>query len=259
MIRRAVTLATIGVACLAGPIEAQRPVLIFAASSLQTALDTLTPVLTAAAGAPVRVSYAASSTLARQLEHGAPADLFLSADLDWMDAVAAKGLIQPASRRNLLGNALVLIAPASQPTALALTPGAPLTARLGSGRLAVADPVTVPAGKYAKEALTSLGLWDGVAPRLAPAENVRAALFFVSRGEAPLGIVYRTDALADPGVMIAGVFPASSHAPIIYPVALTRGASPGAAAVLAVLFTPQARNVFTRLGFGEPPRAGMVR
>lgn len=253
MRRVAVAAAVFVVACLSARVQAQRPVLIFAASSLQTAFDALTPAMAKAAGVPVRVAYAASSALARQIENGAPADVFVSADLDWMDAVAAHGGLQPATRRNLLGNALVLVAPAKTPVTLPLARGVELAERLGTGRLAVANPDTVPAGKYAKQALTALGLWPSVASRLAPAENVRAALFFVSRGEAPLGIVYRTDALADAGVMIAGTFPGTAHAPIVYPVALTRAASAAAAKALAFLFTAEARAVFTRLGFSEPP------
>ena len=224
-------------------------VLIFAASSLQTAIDTLAPSIERATGVHVRVSYAASSTLARQLENGAPAELFISADLDWMNAAAAKGLIRNDSRMNLLGNTLVLIAPARHPVALKIAQGFALAERLGAERLAVANPDTVPAGKYAKQALTALGVWSAVAPKLAPTENVRAALMFVSRGETPLGIVYRTDAMADTGVIVVDAFPASSHAPIVYPAALTTGATPAAARVLAFLRSAEARAVFVQQGF----------
>lgn len=226
-----------------------RPVLVFAAASLQTALDDLTPAIAREAHVVVKASYAASSTLAKQIENAAPADVFISADEDWMNYLAARGLLQVASRTDLLGNDLVLIAPAGEERPMTIAPGFPLAAAIGAGRLAVADPASVPAGKYAREALTSLGVWESVAGRLAPAENVRAALALVSRGEAPLGIVYRTDALVDRGVRIAGGFPASSHAPIVYPAALTVTASPDGARVLAFLRGATARATFERLGF----------
>jgi molybdate transport system substrate-binding protein len=233
-------------------VGAARPassVLVFAASSLQTALDELTPQMERASGASVRVSYAASSALARQIESGAPADLFISADERWMNYVADRRLIKADTRVNLLGNTLVLIAPARQPVTLKISPGFALAARLGSGRLAVGDPASVPAGEYAQAALTSLGVWSSVVAKLAPAENVRAALLLVSRGEAPLGIVYRTDALADPGVMIVDTFPEATHPPIVYPAALTAGASAEATGVLAFLRSAPARTVFARQGF----------
>jgi molybdate transport system substrate-binding protein len=225
-------------------------VLIFAAASLQTAIDELAPMVEASTGVHVRASYAASSTLARQIENGAPADLFISADLDWMDYLADRALIRTDTRVNLLGNHLVLIAPAGEPTTLHVTPGFPLAAALGAnGRLAVADPDAVPAGKYAKAALSALGVWDSVRGKLARAENVRAALLLVERGEAPLGIVYRTDAAVDPGVVVVDRFPDGTHAPIIYPAALTRTAHEDAARVLTFLQGPAARAVFERLGF----------
>ena len=227
-------------------------VLVFAASSLQMVLDTLTPLIERATGGRVRVSYAASSALARQIESGAPADLVISADLDWMDYVAERRLIQPASRRNLLGNRLVLISPRSTPVALTIAPRFGLATALGRDRLAVADPAAVPAGKYARAALTSLGVWDQVADRIAAAENVRAALLLVSRGETPLGIVYHTDAVADPGVAIVDTFPESTHPAIVYPAALTAGATPGAARVLEFLQGPAARAVFEKQGFTTP-------
>ncbi len=227
----------------ARPAESPQPgdVLIFAAASLQTALDALTPAIDRSTGAHVRVSYAASSALARQIEGGAPADLFISADLDWMDYVAERKLIRPDTRVNLLGNDLVLIAPAATPVSLHIAPGFPIAEALGSGRLAIADPDAVPAGKYGRAASTALGVWDRVAGKLAPAENVRAALLLVSRGEAPLGIVYRTDAMADPGVMVVDVFPDATHPRIVYPAALTVRASADAARVLAFLESAQAK------------------
>src|SRR6185503_19169048 len=163
------------------------------------------------------ISYGASSALAKQIENGAPADLFISADLDWMDYLEKKGLVAPGTRKNLLGNRLVLVAPAKQPVKLAIAPGFAIGRAIGNGRIALADPQSVPAGKYAKAALEKLGVWDQVSGRVAAAENVRAALALVARGEAPLGVVYQTDANAEPGVMIAGVFPADSHPAVVYP------------------------------------------
>lgn len=227
-------------------------VLVFAAASLQTALDELIEPAKRATGATIRVSYAASSALARQIESGAPAQLFISADLDWMDYLAGRHLIRQDSRVNLLGNRLVLIAPRSRPVKLTIAPGFALAAALGSSRLALADPASVPAGKYARAALTRLNVWDAVANRIAAAENVRAALLLVSRGEAPLGIVYRTDAMADAGVVVVDTFPETSHPPIIYPAALTPGASPAAARVLEFLTTDAAWSVFARQGFTKP-------
>ncbi len=241
----------------AGPAapRAQTPkasVLIFAASSLQTALDDLAEPIRRATGTPVRMSYAASSALARQIAEGAPADLFISADLDWMDYVAGRNLIRPDSRVNLAGNRLVLIAPRDRPVTLAIAPGFALAKALGSSRLAVADPAAVPAGKYARAALVTLGVWDSVASKIAAAENVRAALLLVSRGEAPLGIVYATDARADPGVHIVDTFPVTSHPAIVYPAAITATASSGATAVLAFLKSDAAWPAFDRQGFTKP-------
>jgi molybdate transport system substrate-binding protein len=225
-------------------------VLVFAAASLQTALDALTPQIEKATGAHLKASYAASSALARQIENAAPADIFISADLDWMDYVAARHLIQPATRVNLLGNQLVLIAPADKAVSLKIGPNFALAQTLGADRLAVADPASVPAGKYAKAALTSLGVWDSVANQLASAENVRAALLLVSRGEAPLGIVYQTDAAADPNVRIVGAFPEDTHPKIIYPVALTASTkNPDAAGFLAYVKSAKAKPLFEKQGF----------
>lgn len=229
--------------------------LVFAAASLKTALDEAQ----AACGRGFRTSYAASSALARQIEAGAPADLFISADQEWMDYLEARALIRVETRRDLLGNGLVLIAPAGHAPSLVIGPGLELAAALGrDGRLAVADPNVVPAGKYARAALTTLGAWGGVAGRLAPAENVRAALLLVSRGEAPLGIVYRTDAAADSGVVIVGAFPGDSHPPIIYPAAVVRrtetddrtDAAARASAIMNCLSGPIGTPIFERRGFG---------
>jgi molybdate transport system substrate-binding protein len=238
-------------------IAAQSPrpsgngVLIFAAASLQTALEEMVAPLEKLTGGPVRMSYAASPALARQIENGAPADLFISADLEWMDYLAAKQLIRAESRVNLIGNRLVLIAPASQPVTLKIAPGFGLAAALGRDRLALADPAGVPAGKYARAALTSLGVWNAVADKIAAAANVRAALLLVSRREAPLGIVYYTDAIADKGVRIVDIFPEPTHAPIVYPAALMPAASPAAAKVLEYLKSNEARAVFTAQGFKD--------
>lgn len=221
----------------------------FAAASLKNALDE------AAAGfspKPV-ISYGASSALARQIENGAPADVFISADLAWMDYVEKKGLLVAGTRRNLLGNRLVLIAPAKQPVKLQPAPGFAIGAALGAGRLALAEPNSVPAGKYAKAALEKFGVWTQVAGRLAAADNVRAALLLVARGEAPLGIVYRTDANAEPNVIVAGVFPADSHPAIVYPVAALRDSKPGARALLEHLGTPASRAIFEKHGFAVNP------
>lgn len=227
-------------------------VLVFAAASLKNALDEIAAGFGRETGGKVRVAYAASSALARQIEQGAPADLFLSADLDWMDYLDQRGLIAKASRRNLLGNRLVLVAPkASGPGEVRIAQKLDLAELLGGGRLAIADLRAVPAGKYGKAALEKLGAWCGVEDRLAQAENVRAALALVSRGEVPLGIVYRSDAAADPKVRIVGVFPEDAHPPIIYPAALIAAGAgnTAAAAFLAYLRGPAARAAFARQGF----------
>jgi molybdate transport system substrate-binding protein len=197
---------------------------VFAAASLKESLDAVSAAYSRQAGDKVVISYAASSTLARQIENGAPAEVFLSADLDWMDYLEARQLIEPASRRQLLGNQLVLIAPKASAETLKIAPHFALAAHLGHEKLAMANPDSVPAGKYGKAALQALGVWPAVAPQVVRAANVRAALLLVARGEARYGIVYRTDALAEPKVRIVDTFPADSHAPIIYPMALTAAA-----------------------------------
>lgn len=217
----------------------QERMLVFAAASLKNALDEAN----AAYGAPVVASYAASSALARQIEAGAPAQVFISADLEWTDYLEHKNLLRPSSRRDLLGNRLVWIVPSTKPVPLD-----PLSA-LQSGRLALANPQHVPAGKYARAALESMGLWSSVSGRIAAAENVRAALALVARGEAPLGIVYETDARAEPRVKIAGRIDAHLHPPIVYPAAALRGASEGARRYLEFLAGPRAAAIFERHGF----------
>lgn len=218
----------------------QDRLLVFAAASLKNALDEAN----AAYGAPVVASYAASSALARQIERGAPAQVFFSADTDWMDYLERKNLLQPGSRRDVLRNRLVWVVPAS-----AAMPADPPSALGASGRLALADPQHVPAGKYAKAALVNLGLWSHLHKRVAAAENVRAALALVARGEAPLGIVYETDAQAEPKVRIAGRIDAGLHAPIVYPAAALRGATPAATRYLDFLGSPRAAAIFEKHGF----------
>jgi molybdate transport system substrate-binding protein len=233
------------------PTSAQdKPALVFAAASLKNALDDAARQFERRGGAPVKISYAASSALAKQIESGAPADIFISADLDWMNYVEKRNLIKPATRRNLLGNRLVLIAPADSRAKVDIGPGFDLVGLLGGGRLAMADPASVPAGKYGKAALTKLGVWSAVEPHVAGAENVRAALLYVARRETPLGIVYATDAAAEPAVRIVGVFPAASYPPIIYPIALVTGSNnPVAAKFLDFLESSAARPAFEKQGF----------
>ncbi len=241
-------------AAAAAPLAARAQsagLVIFAAASLKTALDEIALAWAKGSARPVpRTSYAASSALARQLEQGAPADLFLSADLDWMDYVAMKGLIRADTRVNLLGSRIVLIAPRESTVTVPLQPGLDLAKALAGGRLAMALVDAVPAGKYGKAALEKLGAWDGVRDKVAQAENVRAALLLVARGEAPLGIVYSTDAAAEPNVRIVGTFPEDSHPPILYAAAVTRDArSQDAKPFLGFLKSSQARTVFEKQGF----------
>lgn len=249
--RRAFLTAAAAASLAPGFARAAGPVTVFAAASLQESLTAAGAAWTAKSGTPVRFSFGASSAIARQIDQGAPADLFLAADEEWMDWLASRRGIVTATRRRLLSNQLVLIAPAGSKTTLKIAPGMPLARALGGGRLAVADTASVPAGKYARTALTSLGVWASVEGRLLPAENVRAALAWVARGEAPLGVVYATDARAEPKVRVVGVFPASSHPPIVYPGAVTaRSRNSGAAAFLGFLQGPRAGAIFRRYGFG---------
>jgi molybdate transport system substrate-binding protein len=227
-----------------------RPVMVFAAASLKNALDDIGTAWTRATGRKTVISYAGSNALTKQIEAGAPADIFFSADLDWMDYAASHNLVKPASRVNLLGNALVLVAPKESKAEVGVLPGFDLAAALGGGRLAMANVDAVPAGKYGKAALENLGAWHGVRDRIAQAESVRAALLLVSRGEAPLGIVYRTDAASDPNVRIVADFPQGTHPPIIYPVALTAASQhPDAQAFLDFLRSAHAKLLFEKQGF----------
>jgi len=225
-------------------------VVVFAAASLTNALDEAGQLFERQGGAHTKISYAASSALAKQIESGAPADMFISADLDWMDYLEQHHLIQTATRKNLLGNRLVLIAPAESDAKAEIKPGLDLVGLLKGGRLAMADPDSVPAGKYGKAALEKLGVWNSVRAAVAPAETVRAALLFVSRRETPLGIVYATDAAADPRVKIVGVFPPDTHPPIIYPAALTADSKNASAArLLEFLGSAAAKPIFEKQGF----------
>jgi molybdate transport system substrate-binding protein len=225
------------------------PVTVFAAASLSNVLQELGSAYARATGNTVGFSFAATSMLARQIESGARADVFFSADQEWMDYLDQRGLVQRSSRRNLLGNRLALVAPADSSLQLRIEPDFKLLAALGGGRLATGDPDAVPVGRYARAALTSLGVWSQVADRLVRADNVRTALAFVARGEAPLGIVYLTDAKLEPGVRIVDVFPESTHLPITYPVALTRGASAQAASFIGFLRGPAGAAAFAKYGF----------
>jgi molybdate transport system substrate-binding protein len=227
-----------------------RPVLVFAAASLKNALDDINARFAQETGRSAAISYAASSMLAKQIEAGAPADIFISADLDWMDYLAKRNLIDTESRKNLLGNRLVLVAPNDKKTAVEIKPGFPLADLLGDGKLAMADTNAVPAGKYGRAALESLGVWSSVERNVVQAENVRVALALVARGEAPYGIVYQTDATAEPGVRVAGIFPEDTHPPIVYPIALVAASgNPGAAALLAYIESDKARPLFEKQGF----------
>ena len=232
---------------------AERGPVVLAAASLQESLTEAADAWAARGHAKPVLSFAASSALARQIIAGAPADIFLSADEPWMDAVAKAGLLKPGTRTTLLGNRLVLIAPAGSTVRLTPARGFLLARALGNGRLALADPDAVPAGKYAKAALTRLGVWNGVAGKLAPAENVRAAMALVERGAAPIGIVYATDAQASRAVRVTGVFPASSHAPIRYPIAVLKASRHrDAAPFRAFLMSREGRAIFARHGFTVP-------
>ena len=229
---------------------AQDRVAVFAASSLKNALDSVNESCAADVGARATVSYAASSALARQIEAGAPADIFISADLDWMAYLSERKLTKPQTETNLLGNRIVLVAPADSAAEAVIAPQFDLAGLLGDGRLALGDVKTVPAGKYGKAALETLGVWSSVEDQIAQAENVRAALKLVATGEAPLGIVYQTDAAAEPGVKIIGAFPDASHPPIVYPVALlAESQNPQAGALLKCLRSGKARTLFEAQGF----------
>src|SRR5262245_51004862 len=223
---------------------------VFAAASLKNALDAINAQWQEETGKKATISYASSPALAKQIEQGAPAQIFISADVDWMDYLAQKNLIKPETRSNLLGNRIVLIAPKDNAHPIEVKPGFDLAKVIGEGRLSMANVDTVPAGKYGKAALEKLGVWTSVSSKLAQAENVRAALLLVSRGEAPAGIVYQTDAASDSSVKIIGTFPEDTHPPIIYPIALTANAThPDATAFLAYIRSDKAKPLFEAQGF----------
>ena len=247
----AVVLAAGLCAALAAPVSAQeKSITVFAAASMKNALDDINAAFLKASGTRVVTSYAASSALAKQIEQGAPADVFASADLDWMDYSAQKKTIRDDTRVNLLGNRLVLVAPKdSKITDVKIGPGFDLAKVIGDARITTGEVNSVPVGKYAKGALEKLGIWASIEKKFAMADNVRAALALVARGEAVLGIVYETDAKVEPNVKIVGAFPPDSHPPIVYPVAATANAKPEAAAYLNFLRSGTAKAVFERYGF----------
>jgi molybdate transport system substrate-binding protein len=250
--KRIVGFALAGLIFTIAPGHAQdsgRTITVFAASSLTDSLKEIAALYEAGTGRKATLSFGSSATLARQIDQGAPADVFFSADEDWMDFLQKDGRLDDGTRHDLLGNQLVLIAADRNAAHIKIAPHFDLRSALKGGRLAVADPASVPAGKYARAALTNLGVWDSVASQLAPAENVRVALEYVSRDEAPLGIVYATDAKIESDVVVAGVFPANSHPPIVYPIALTKTAAPGSRPFLAFLESSEARKVFEKDGF----------
>jgi molybdate transport system substrate-binding protein len=227
--------------------------LVFAAASLTEVLEDIGAEFETQTGSSVRFSFAASSALARQIEAGAQAGVFVSADLEWMDYLQSRGLLDAQTRRNIASNRLVLIAPAESNLQLAIRPGFPLKATLGRGRLATGDPDIVPVGRYARSALTTLGVWNNVADRLVRADNVRTALAYVASGEAPLGIVYDTDARVERRVRVVDVFPAATHAPIVYPAAAVARSSAVARQFLSFLAQADAQRIFREHGFQAAP------
>ncbi len=247
---RAILRSLVAVLLLAGGAWADMTV--FAAASLKDGLDQAAALWSATTGGEVRLSYAGSSALAWQIGQGAPADIYISASPDWMDVVAGYDLLVPGSRRDLMSNNLVLIEHKAGRAPLDLAAPGALADRLGDGRLAMALVEVVPAGVYGRAALTTLGLWSTISDRVAQTENVRAALALVARGEAPLGVVYYTDAAAQDNVTVVAEFPATSHPPITYPAALIDGAGEDAAAFLDFLMGPEARAIFRSLGFQVP-------
>lgn len=245
----------LGFVGLCGESLAQQPAptpgpVVFAAASMKTALDAIAADFAKSTGAAPKISYGSSGVLAKQIEQGAPADIFISADTKWMDYLDKVKLLKPNTRRNLLGNALVLVAPADSNATLKIAPGFGLAAAIGDGKLAVCTVESCPAGIYGKEALQKLGVWTDVQPKLAQADNVRAALILVARGEAKFGIVYLTDAKAEPKVKIVDTFPESSHDPIVYPIAvIASSTNPQASAFAAFLTSQAAVKILTDQGF----------
>jgi molybdate transport system substrate-binding protein len=253
LVRTCVGLSLLVVAYVPAFAEpAPRPILVFGAASVTNVLDELAALYSKREGVEIKTSYAASSVLAKQLEAGAPADIFISADQEWMDYAAKKAVIKSDSRFNLVANTLVLIAGVNNGAVIDLKPGVDLRIALAGQKLAMADPNSVPAGRYGKAALIALGGWDFVASSVAPADNVRTALSYVARGETPLGIVYGSDAKSEPKVRVVATFPAHTHPPIVYPAALTIQAQPAATKFLAYLQTPEAQAAFFKAGFSKP-------
>jgi molybdate transport system substrate-binding protein len=237
---------------LLAPLAARAQELtVFAAASLTDAMKDVSAQWAQTGHQPLRMSFGASSTLARQIEQGAPANLFASADEKWMDYLADKTLIVAETRKDLLGNDLVLVVPADKPQHVTIGPNFNLVGMLGpNGRVATGDPAHVPVGLYAEQALKKLGIWDAVSPHIARTDDVRSALLLVERGEAPAGIVYATDAAVSKAVMIAGTFPANSHDPVSYPFAIVKsGDTPEARALMTFFAGPQARAIFDKRGF----------
>ena len=237
---------------LAGAITAAagQDVTVFAAASLTNAFEDIAKAHRAKGGGPVKFSFASSSTLAKQIESGAAADIFASADEQWMDYLAERKLIEPATRSSRLGNALVLITPGTDKRTVDIRPGFDLAGMIGNGKLATGDPAHVPVGRYAQQALTTLAVWNAVASKIARTDNVRAALLLVERGEAPFGIVYATDAAASGKVNIAGAFPADSYLPISYPFAIVaKRDRPEVRSFFEFLYGPEAQAVYRKAGF----------
>jgi molybdate transport system substrate-binding protein len=242
-------LVVAALALTAGSAAAQ-DVTVFAAASLTNAFEDVAKVYREKGGRPVKFSFASSSTLAKQIEGGAPADVFASADEQWMDYLAQRNLIETATRQSRLGNTLVLVTPLDQKRSVEIRHGFDLAGMIGSGRLATGDPAHVPVGRYAEQALTRLGVWAAVAPKLARTDNVRAAVLLVERGEAPFGIVYATDAAASGKVHVAGTFPANSHTPVTYPIAIVaKRDRPEVRRFLDFLGGPEAQAIYRRAGF----------
>lgn len=253
LLLRALALLALLCAPLAPAAAQQRGPLLLAAASMQEAMTAAADAWTARGHPRPVLSFAGSSALARQIRAGAPADLFVSADEDWMDDVEKAGLVMRGTRANLAGNRLVLVRPTNARLSLRIGRNMPIARALGDGRLAMANPDSVPAGKYGKAALTALGVWPAVAPKVARADNVRAALALVERGATPLGIVYATDARAGNGVAIVGAFPESSHAPIRYPLArLTASRHRDAEGFRRFLLSATGRSILKRYGFSAP-------
>lgn len=257
MMRRSAIRALLACFCVAAGIvgaaaavaDEPQAILVFDAASLTDVLDELGRTFAERTHVQVKSSPAASSVLAKQIEAGAAADVFFSADLEWMDYLEQRKLLRPGSRHDVVLNRLVLIAPVDSKVSVKIAPGFDLLQALGDGKLATGDPDSVPVGKYAHAALEKLGVWDRVSSRIVRAENVRSALAFVARGEAPLGIVYRTDALSEKRVRIVDVFPEDSHPPVIYPIALTTRASPEAQRFVDFVTSDAAKPIFRKYGF----------